>query len=109
MSDRTPPAHLSAPSAAWYSAVVDAYELEPWQYRTLAVAAEAHDRMVQARDLVTAEGITVADRFGQHRAHPALAVERDSRTAYLRAVRELNLELDDPSQPPRPPRRGGRR
>lgn len=109
MADRKPPRHLSTASAAWYSAVVEAYELEDWQHRTLTVAAEAFDRLVQARGLVDAEGLTIEDRFGQSRAHPALAIERDSRIAYLRAVRELNLEVEDPSQPPRPPRRGGRR
>lgn len=108
MADRKPPAHLSTSSREWFATVADAYDLEDWQYRTLTVAAEAHDRMVQARDLVTAEGITVEDRFGQSRVHPALAVERDSRIAYLRAVRELALEVEDPGDV-RPPRRGGRR
>jgi P27 family predicted phage terminase small subunit len=105
--DPKPPRHLSAPSKAWWRQIVSDFELAPWQLRTLSAAGEAHDRMTEARELLAAEGIVLADRFGQSRAHPAVAIERDARTAYLRAVRELALEVDGPVSSPvsaRPPR-----
>lgn len=102
------PAHLTDESAEWWGSVADGYLLESWQLRTLTAAAEAHDRMSQARRQVTADGIVVEDRFGQMRAHPAVGIERDSRIAYLRAVRELALETDEHGEP-RPPRVRGRR
>jgi P27 family predicted phage terminase small subunit len=107
VADPGPPRHLSKESKAWWKAIVADFELADWQHRTLTSAAEAHDRMSEARELLAAEGIVLADRFGQSRAHPAVAIERDARTAYLRAVRELALEVDGPVSSPvsaRPPR-----
>jgi phage terminase small subunit len=105
--DPAPPRHLSKASKAWWRQIVSDFELADWQHRILTSAGEAFDRATQAREQVDAEGLTVADRFGQRRPHPLLAVERDSRTAFLRATRELALEVDGPVSSPvsaRPPR-----
>ncbi len=79
------------------------YELEEHHRAILAVALEARDRMYQASAAIEADGPYVGGRFGL-KAHPALAVERDSRLAMLRALRELGLDLEAPSTP-RPPSR----
>jgi P27 family predicted phage terminase small subunit len=71
-------------------------------------ACEAHDRMSQARDLLAREGITITTRHGEVRVHPAIAVERDARTAFVRAIRELGLAPDDEPDTPSPPRLSGR-
>ena len=42
----------------------------------LRAAVEAFDRSQQARKLIAREGPTVADRYGQTKAHPAVAIER---------------------------------
>jgi hypothetical protein len=34
------------------------------------------------------------DRFGQLRAHPAVAIERDARDQMLRALKLLNLDIE---------------
>jgi hypothetical protein len=60
--------------------------------------------MTEARQLVQSEGLTVTDRFGQRKPHPAFSIERDSRTAFLRAVRELALGDEDLPHENRPPR-----
>lgn len=69
----------------------------------LATALESFDRMRQAQAILTNEGMTTVDRFGQARAHPAATIERDSRAAMLGALKQLNLDLeplrDGPGRP----------
>jgi P27 family predicted phage terminase small subunit len=95
------PAHLSPEAARIWRSVVDDYELEARHELTLVVALEALDRLRQAQAEISRDGITIAGRFGP-RQHPALAVERDARIAFLRASRELGLDLEAPatSRPP---------
>lgn len=105
MSPRTrPPAaprHLSEPTRKLWRDVTAAYELEPHHLVILAAACEAQDRMQQAREAIETDGAYTEGRFGM-KAHPAIAVERDSRLAMIRALRELGLDLETPaaSRPP---------
>lgn len=58
--------------------------------------------MRQAQAQLADDGLTTVDRYGGVKAHPAVVIERDSRTAFLRAMRELGLDLEAPatSRPP---------
>jgi phage terminase small subunit len=56
--------------------------------------AEAFDRMRKAQKIVADEGETVTDRFNQIRPHPMIAVERDCRSAILRGLKALNIDLE---------------
>jgi phage terminase small subunit len=104
-----PPGHLSAASKRWWAAVVADFELGDHHRELLTLACEARDRGEQARKLLAKDGPVFVDRFGAPRAHPAVAIERDSRTAFARLVRELRLD-DEPEDPDvRPPRLGGGR
>jgi len=94
---------LSDAAQSWWRDTVGEYELDAHHLRTLSEAAWSWDRAQQARALVDAEGLTVRDRFGQAKPHPAVAIERDSRSAYLRAMRELDLD-GAPEPDVRPPR-----
>jgi hypothetical protein len=85
--------------------VVADYELEPHHVRLLTLAAEAFDRGEQARRAIAGDGAYFNNRFGDRKPHPALGVERDSRLAYARLLRELDLDRA-PYPDPRPPRRG---
>jgi Phage terminase, small subunit len=87
-----PPAGLSRAARAWWLATVEQFELEPHHVRTLSEAACAWDRCQQARALVTDQGLVVQDPSGQLRPHPAVAIEHDSRIAYLRAMHQLDLD-----------------
>ena len=70
----------------------------------LATACEAFDRMRLSQEILKKEGMATTDRFGQAKAHPMTTVERDSRTAMLAALKQLNLDIeplrDGPGRPP---------
>jgi P27 family predicted phage terminase small subunit len=98
----SPPAHLSGESRALWRSVLKDYELEDRHQIVLTGALEALDRMRQAQAAIEADGAFTPDRWGQMKAHPAIAVERDSRIAVARGLRELGLDLEAPatSRPP---------
>lgn len=106
-----PPDYLSVEIKAWWTSVVDSYALDPHHILLLTAAAEAWDRLQQAREVIALEGAYYTDRFGNHKSHGAVAVERDSRVAFARLLRELDLDVDPPKEGSRPPQlaRYGRR
>jgi len=102
---RRAPKQLSRPTRQWWLAVQDAYELDETASEILTMAGELRDRAEDARQIVAVEGSLVSDRFGQQREHPAAKLERDSKIAFARLMRELGLAADDDDF--RPPRIGG--
>jgi P27 family predicted phage terminase small subunit len=86
------PEHLSEEMRRWWEHVNSAYVLSDHHKLLLTHAAESWDRANQARRQIDEEGITTADRFDQVKAHPAIAIERDSRAAFARLIRQLDLE-----------------
>lgn len=98
------PKHLRPATRRWFSQVLEQYELEQHHIRLLTLAGEAWDRCVAARETIDREGLTYVDRFNCPRARPEIAIERDSRIAFARLVRELDLDVDSPaaldSRPP---------
>ncbi len=103
-----PPGHLAPATRKWWLSVAGGWDLEEHHRRLLTLAAEAWDRTVMAREALAECGLTYEDRFGQPRARPEVAIERDGRLAFARLVRELALDEIDPPQS-RPPRTGGGR
>lgn len=101
------PRHLRPDTASWWASVATAYRLGSHQLRILTLAAEAWDRGVEAREAIAQVGSVYVDRFAQPRARPEVAIERDSRIAFARLVRELCLDVDGPGEPGRPPRPAG--
>lgn len=101
-----PPKHLRPDTAAWWASVAGEYALEAHHLRILTLAAESWDRGQEAREAIAKHGPVYVDRFEQPRARPEIAIERDSRIAFARLVRELALDLDPPDEPGRPPRLG---
>jgi terminase small subunit-like protein len=78
------------------------FELDSHRLHLLEAAAGAWDRMVEARQILARTGLTFEGKDGP-RTRPEVAIERDSRLAFARLVRELNL---DPP-PDKPGRYGG--
>ena len=100
------PRHLSAAARRWWADVAAEYELESHHLKLLTMAAEAWDRCCDARRILDKEGMTFYDRFGQPKSRPEIAIERDSRVAFARLLRELTLDADPPAEV-RPPRLHG--
>ena len=91
------PAHLRPETRAWWAAVVEEHVLEPHQLRLLTVAAESWDRKEEARQAIQASGLVFEDDKGMIRSRPEIAIERDSRIAFVRCMRELSLKVTPPS------------
>ena len=96
----TPPRHLSLPMRTWVASIVDRYEIEPQHLKVLVLAAEAWDRCQEARAVISKKGISYLDRFNAPRARPEVAVERDSRIAFVRCLAALSLENEAPGDEP---------
>src|SRR6266542_3766868 len=89
------PTHLKAPGKRLWSSVTGDYEVDAPGLELLRLACEALDRADEARRAIEHDGAYIADRYGNPRPHPAIAVERDSRLAAARLMRQLGL-LDQP-------------
>jgi P27 family predicted phage terminase small subunit len=97
------PRHLKAATRRWWESVVADWDLEEHHVRLLTLAGEAWDRCQQARELIAAEGLTTPTKSGGARLHPAVRVETDSRLAFARLIRELDLDVTAPAEAKRPP------
>jgi phage terminase small subunit len=97
------PQYLSKGSRAFWRHVIGVYEFEPHHVKLLTLLCEALDRGERARQAIASDGAYLPDRFGQLKAHPAVAVERHARIAAVRLTRELDLD-GSPEPDPRPPR-----
>ena len=104
-----PPDHLRPDTADWWQSVLRDYDLEDHHIRLLRLACESWDRGQQAREQIDRDGLTVRTADGGLKAHPAVAIERDTRLAFARLVRELDLDAGAPSERSRPPALGSNR
>jgi P27 family predicted phage terminase small subunit len=91
-----PPAHLSPSARQWWQTAVEIYVFQEHHLRLLQLLCEAWDRAQSARAQLDAEGLMVPGREGGLRPHPCIAIERDSRLAVARLLRELDLDVEPP-------------
>lgn len=90
----TVPNHLSDAAKKWFREIADAYAISDRAgLLLLQQAAEAWDRAVECREAIARDGACVRDRWGQVKAHPLLATERDARAGFLAAVKHLQLDV----------------
>ena len=91
----SPPKHLDAEEAALFRRLVAEFQIDDSNsISLLTVAMEAHQRAREAREQLADEGTVIKNRLGGRCAHPAVAIERDARNDYLRAMKTLNLKPD---------------
>lgn len=88
------PGHLSAAARRLFIAITGDYQLEAYHRAILVKALEAFDRAEQARLIIGTEGLIVETRLGERKANPAVAIERDSRAAFLAGMRQLGLDVE---------------
>jgi hypothetical protein len=61
-------------------------------------ACEALDRAEEARDAIKRYGMVYENRFGNPVARPECGIERDSRLAFARLIREIGLDVSPPNE-----------
>lgn len=114
---RDPPASLSVESATWWRRIVLEHDLtDAPSLLTLSTALHSYDRANEAAVVLKREGLTVKSVGGSKKTHPAVAVERNARVAFLRAMASLRLDAlpihPTPGRPPTvasaPPKKGTR-
>ncbi|MDH5328264.1 MAG: P27 family phage terminase small subunit [Gammaproteobacteria bacterium] len=98
-----PPKHLRSGTKKWFRSVQENYILEEHHHKLLTLAAEAWDRCQEAREAIETHGLTYQDRFDAPKSRPEVAIERDSRIAFARLIRELDLDCGTPEELDRPP------
>jgi len=103
------PLHLSKKTREWWQRIVEAYEFQDFELRLLTAAGESWDRKEAARGVIEKEGLTYLDRFSQPVTRPEVGIERDSRLAFLRCMRQLALSEEPPEDRPKPLKFGGRK
>jgi P27 family predicted phage terminase small subunit len=92
-----PPKHLRAATSAWWSEILAEFDLDSHHVRLLTKACESWDRSEQAREGLLKHGLTFEDRFGSPHERPEIAIERDSRLAFARLIREIGLDVSTPT------------
>jgi len=95
--------HLTPATADWWLHVCGEFDLEQHHVRLLTLAAETFDCCQQAREIIDKDGPICTTADSGLKAHPAIAVKRDSRLAFARLLRELDLDAELPAERTRPP------
>lgn len=86
---------LSPPATKLKKGILKEYDIsDEAGIAILQTAMEAFDAMHAAQEVVDVQGLTVAGDRGQIKAHPLLAVIRDSRAQFLMALKHLNLDIE---------------
>jgi P27 family predicted phage terminase small subunit len=87
------PKHLSRQAKMLFQSIVDEYTIDDsGGLAILATACEAWDRAKQAREAIETDGLILEDRFKQKKLHPAATVERDARSQWMQAIKNLGLD-----------------
>jgi len=83
------PSHLGAEQRRMWLAYMEGWAIDHAGRQLLVLALEAHQRMRQAQRALKRAGLVVKGRL-----NPVVIVERDSRLAMLKALRQLGLDLE---------------
>ncbi len=98
MTENKAPGTLSKSAREIWDQVNSERALYESDYVILRVALEAWDRLQVAKKTIDKEGAHYKTESGFIRAHPALQLEKESRSGFLQAWRMLNLNLEAPAE-----------
>ena|SRR5438045_2354095 len=105
MSKPRPPAGLSPAARRWWARLQRGYDIcDDGGLCVLNETAWAYHRAEEAKTIVERDGPVVFDRWQQAKVHPAVLVERNSRAAVLRGLKQLGVG-DAPGEQQRGPGR----
>jgi P27 family predicted phage terminase small subunit len=90
-----PPAHLSHAAQKLWRRLVQEFEFDDGALIILTTCFEAYDSMKAAQKAIKRDGMVQQDRFGQLRSHPLCSVLRDSRAAFVSALKTLGVHLPE--------------
>jgi hypothetical protein len=96
IAKKTPPAHLSQASRAWWARVHTDFELDDHQSKMVQHAAEALDRAELARVVLAEHGLSYDDRFGAPHARPEVRVLREAVETFARLCKLLKIDPPEP-------------
>jgi hypothetical protein len=86
---------LSVEARRWWRAIRNEYDVrDSAGLLLLQTAAEQFARMRGEEVVIDRDGSTVKDRFGQLKQHPAVLNAREARSAMLKCLRALNLDIE---------------
>ncbi len=90
-----PPKGLTPEARRWWREIQAEYSIrDSAGLLLLQTAAEQFMRMRAEEVVIDAEGSTIKDRFDQRKQHPAVLNAREARSAMLKCLRALNLDLE---------------
>lgn len=92
MSTPKPPRGLSAEARRLWISVNADFVLDAASASLLLVALEALARLREAQAAVAEHGLLIPGARGGLRTNPALAIENQSRQAFLAALKQLNFD-----------------
>lgn len=73
-------------------------------FKRLDLSCSCLDRIEECRTEIEKDGLFILDRFNQRKENPAAKAEREQKVIFIRILRELNLDFQEPAES-RPPRR----
>ncbi len=98
MTTPKPPEGLGDRSRKLWRRVLDEYELSEPEIELLRLALVARDEADEAREILKRDGLTVVDRYGSPKQHPAVDVANRARAFYARAVAQLGVKEAEGAQ-----------
>jgi len=93
-----PPVHLSLEARRHWNRITAAYEITADSAMILETGLANWDMAQEARELLRREGMVVDGK-----RHPAIEIVKQGNATFLRAFRELGLNLAPPGDVGRPP------
>ncbi len=103
MKPKTPPGLSREAGALWRRMQAEYGIGDSGGMEILTRACEALDRIRSAQAVINKAGILVFGANKIPKANPATQIERDARSAFLQAMKQLNLDLEPLKAIGRPP------
>ncbi|MEV8081134.1 P27 family phage terminase small subunit [Pseudarthrobacter oxydans] len=97
------PVELGKRGKAYYSQILEDYELEESEVQILLEAARTLDEVEALKAAVSELGVTTKGSTGQVVVNPALAEMRQARAMFARLVHQLDLPADEEDEEDKSP------